>query len=134
MDVQSGTLGATVVVKGALLGKGNVSIAGRLEGRVEVDGEVAVVAGGHLAGDIQCAELVIEGSVRGQVRATGGLHVREGGALEGDVTARRVAIDDGGLLQGDIAMDFGVGGEEVLEDWPEAGAGPGLVAGRTGAR
>jgi len=40
------------------------------------------------------------------VTAAGAVAVRPGGRLVGDVRARRIAIDDGGALEGGIEMDF----------------------------
>lgn len=102
-----GSFGPDVVVHGRLSGKSDsLRIDGVLEGELDVDAAVSVGPEGLIAAPISVASLEVEGEVRGDVRARGAVTVRAGGRLVGDVRARRIAIDDGGSLQGGIEMEF----------------------------
>jgi cytoskeletal protein CcmA (bactofilin family) len=102
-----GTLGPDFVVQGRLSGKSDsLRVEGALEGEVDVDAALTIGPGGRLHGDARVRDLEVEGEVRGDVSAAGGVVILAGGRVHGDVRARRVAIDDGGSLQGGIDMDF----------------------------
>lgn len=99
------------------MGDGDMRIDGRFEGEVDVEGHLAVGRGGLVVAPVRAGSAGVEGRLRGDVSVTGSLGVLEGGAVEGDVRAARVAIDDGGVVRGSIAMDFEL--PEDLEDREE---------------
>lgn len=101
-----GTIGPDLVVHGKLDGKSDLRIDGIFEGEIDVDGTIAVGAEGSVIAPMRVEALEIEGEVRGPVTASGGVTIRAGGRLVGDVRARRIAVDDGGVLMGGIDMDF----------------------------
>lgn len=108
-----GSLGPDLVVQGRLSGKSDsLRIDGVVEGEVDVDAAVTVGPDGRLSAPTRVHSLDVEGEVRGDVTATGGVTIHAGGRLSGDVRAKRIAIDDGGSLQGGIDMDFDLPEEE----------------------
>ena len=86
---------------------------GRLEGALEVAGDLRIAPGGRAlvapedeeAPPLRVRSLTVEGLVVGDVHADA-VHVAEGGTLRGHVKASRVGLDDGGVLLGTIDMDF----------------------------
>lgn len=101
-----GTIGPDLVVHGKLDGKSDLRIDGVFEGEIDVEGTIAVGPEGSVTAPLTVGDLEVEGEVRGPVTARDGVTIRAGGRLVGDVRARRIAIDDGGSLQGGIDMDF----------------------------
>lgn len=102
-----GSLGPDLVVQGRLSGKSDsLRIDGVLEGEVDVDAAVTVGPDGRLNAPTRVRTLDVEGDVRGDVTALDAVTILPGGRLAGDVRAKRIAIDDGGSLQGGIDMDF----------------------------
>ncbi len=102
-----GSLGPDLVVQGRLSGKSeSLRIDGVLEGEVDVDAAVTVGPDGLLSAPSRVRSLDVEGEVRGAVTASDAVAIHAGGRLLGDVRARRIAIDDGGSLQGGIEMEF----------------------------
>lgn len=101
-----GTIGPDLVVHGKLDGKSDLRIDGIFEGEIDVDGTIAVGPEGSVTAPLTVSSLEVEGEVRGPVDASDAVVIRTGGRLLGDVRARRIAIDDGGSLQGGIDMDF----------------------------
>ena len=112
-----GYIGPNLVVHGRLSGKGLMSVDGRLEGDVEMQGELNIGNHGTVIAAVSADVVQVAGRLRGNVRASSEVLVREGGLIEGDVSAPRVGIDDGGGLHGGIQMDF-----ELPEDVLEGGA------------
>ena len=97
------SVGSSVVIKGELSAQEDVVIAGRVEGVINVTGHrVLVQAGAHVAGDITAAAIVVGGTVKGSLVAEERIEVQAGADLEGDVLAPRVAVADGGLVNGRI--------------------------------
>ena len=96
-------VGSTLVIKGEVIAKEDVVIAGRVEGSINVTGHlVTVQAGAHVAGDITAAGVTVSGTVEGTVMAEERIKVEAGADLQGDVSAPRVIVADGGLVNGRI--------------------------------
>lgn len=99
-------LGPNLLVHGRLSGKGDVVVDGRLEGDVAVEGTVTIGVNGVVVAAVEAETVIVDGVVQGNVRGSTAVAVRAGGRVEGDVRSPRVAIDDGGTLQGGIEMEF----------------------------
>jgi cytoskeletal protein CcmA (bactofilin family) len=89
-----------------LSGRGEITVAGRLEGDVAVEGLVRVASEGVVVAAVEAEVVDVAGQVKGAVTGTEEVAVRDGGTIDGDVRSPRVAIDDGGRLHGGIQMDF----------------------------
>lgn len=83
--------GEEVVVGGTVLGEARGS-------RVEVG------ADGRIEGGIQAAEAIVHGHVRGGIVAERRLVLEKTAVVEGDVRAPRIALKEGGWVQGNIRM------------------------------
>jgi cytoskeletal protein CcmA (bactofilin family) len=101
-----GTIGPDLVVHGKVSGKSDLRVDGVLEGEIAIDGDVLVGPDGAIIAPVAVRSLEVEGEVRGDVHASSAVAIRPGGRLIGDVRARRIAIDDGGTLEGGIEMEF----------------------------
>lgn len=101
-----GTIGPDLVVHGKLDGKSDLRIEGIFEGEIDIEGTLSIGPEGRVRGPARVVSLEVEGELHGDVDASESVHLRPGGRLLGDVRARRVAIDDGGSLQGGIDMEF----------------------------
>jgi cytoskeletal protein CcmA (bactofilin family) len=94
------------MIHGRLTGQGELAIDGRVEGDLQVEGEIHLGSSGVVLAAVEADVVTVAGHLRGNVVATTEVAVRDGGRIEGDVRAPRVAIDDGGALHGGIEMDF----------------------------
>lgn len=111
-----GVIGPDLVVQGRLDGKSDLRIDGCFDGELHVAGDVVVGPDGGVTAPVHVNCLEVEGEVRGDVVARDSVVVRPGGRLVGDVRARRVAIDDGGALQGGVDMEFDLSENDRSED------------------
>ncbi|MCC6621037.1 MAG: polymer-forming cytoskeletal protein [Deltaproteobacteria bacterium] len=92
--MDNGTLvSAGTVVSGVVRGKGPLVIAGRVEGRVAVEGEVEVVAKGAVASEIEADFVRVRGATKGAIRARQAAVIEAGAQVEGEVHAPRLEID-----------------------------------------
>jgi cytoskeletal protein CcmA (bactofilin family) len=95
-------VGQTVVLRGSISGEGDIEIHGRVEGDIEVDGEVTLSDGAMVRGDISGRQIVVRGAVAGNLTGENGVRLENGARVVGDVHAATIGIQEGALLRGNI--------------------------------
>jgi cytoskeletal protein CcmA (bactofilin family) len=99
------TIGASVVIKGELSAKEDLTIAGRVEGKIEVrDHVVRVAREAQVSAEINARAVIVEGTVTGNVNATERIELLEHGSVEGDIAAPKIAMAEGAQFRGKIDM------------------------------
>jgi len=98
-------IGAGMTVRGDLDANGVVKIEGTVDGNVRAAAQVLVAKGGSVQGDVDTTEAVVGGIVSGAIRARERVEVQAGASVHGDITTRRIAVAEGGTLNGLIRMD-----------------------------
>jgi cytoskeletal protein CcmA (bactofilin family) len=98
-------IGAGMTVRGDLEANGVVKIEGTVEGSVRAASQVLVAKGGSVQGDVETTEAVVGGTVSGAIRAKERVEVQAGASVHGDITTRRIAVAEGGTLNGLIRME-----------------------------
>jgi len=98
-------IGAGMTVRGDLDANGVVKIEGTVEGNVRAASQVLVAKGGSVEGDVDTTEAVVGGTVSGAIRARDRVEIQSGASVHGDITTRRIAVAEGGTLNGSIRMD-----------------------------
>jgi cytoskeletal protein CcmA (bactofilin family) len=93
-----------MTVRGDIESNGTVKVEGSVEGLVEARNQVLVAKGGVVQGDIDAREAVVGGVVHGAIRATDRVEVQAGALVSGDITTKRIAVAEGGTLNGQIRM------------------------------
>ena len=107
-------LGKSVVLKGDLFASEDLTIEGRVEGTITVQGHTLTV--GHHAqieAQILARVATIRGTVHGDVTATEKVEILATGSLDGDVVAPRIAIAEGACFRGKMDIQPG-NAEQVL--------------------
>lgn len=102
----AGSIGSGVTIRGRVQGATSLSVAGRIEGEVALDGGLTVESGGEVAADVSASEVVVRGTLTGNVAASTAVRVESGGRLIGDVRTPRLAVAEGATLRGAIDMDI----------------------------
>lgn len=99
----SAWIGKSVFIKGDVISAEDLTIDGRVEGTIALDGHCLTVgAGAAIQADLTAHTLIISGAVTGNVTATERIEIRETGSVEGDITAPRLTVRDGAVLRGRI--------------------------------
>jgi cytoskeletal protein CcmA (bactofilin family) len=99
-------VGSSVVIKGELSAKEDIRIAGRVEGRVDVDGyTVTLEEGGQLHADVSASGIIVAGNVKGSLVAERRIELRPSASFQGDMVAPVVRVDDGALVQGKLDIE-----------------------------
>ena len=98
-------IGKSVVIKGELTGSEDLTIEGKVEGKIELRQNVLTIGpNGRIKAQVFAKSVVILGEVIGNVTATEKVDLRDNGSVDGDIAAPRVAIAEGAHFRGSIDM------------------------------
>lgn len=96
-------IGKSVVVKGQILSREDLTIEGEVEGTVEAqDHRLTVGQNGKVNASVKARELVVLGAIQGNVDITDKIDIRKEAKLVGDIKTARIVIEDGAFFKGNI--------------------------------
>jgi cytoskeletal protein CcmA (bactofilin family) len=81
---------------------GTLRVEGTVEGTVRAGKAVVVGKDGSINGDIITQDAIIGGRVNGKVFAESRLELQATAMVEGEIRARRIKLDEGGRLNGNV--------------------------------
>jgi cytoskeletal protein CcmA (bactofilin family) len=97
-------IGQGTFIRGNLRGDGDLSVAGRIEGAIEVRGEVVFEGTSIIQAEVTAGRIVVRGALAGDLHAQDSIVLEEGCRVAGDLQAPRIRIDQGALYRGRIEM------------------------------
>ena len=97
-------LSAGTRARGELRGRRRVRIEGSFEGTVQIEGVLHIGPAAVVTGELAASHIIVEGQVEGSLAAAGPVEFRATANLRGDTRAGRVAVEDGAIVNGQIAM------------------------------
>ena len=98
-------IGKSVVIKGELSGSEDLTIEGRVEGKIELREHVLTIGPhGKIQAQVFAKSVIVMGHVAGNISASDKINIRENGTVEGDLNAPTVAISEGAQFRGSIDM------------------------------
>ncbi len=97
--IQAGT-----VVVGTVRGKGPLTVAGRIDGKVFIDGDVRIAARAAVTSDIEADVVEVRGLVKGNIKARQQVVVDAGAQVEGTIEGARIEIDPAARVKGRLVM------------------------------
>jgi cytoskeletal protein CcmA (bactofilin family) len=100
-------IGEKLSIKGEIVGEGDLELAGRFEGVINVNGRVMVGDRAEVDADITAATIVIGGKVRGNLSASGRVDILPQGVLTGNLKSGSFSAADGASVRGEIMVDRG---------------------------
>jgi cytoskeletal protein CcmA (bactofilin family) len=103
MALSTTRIGRGVVVRGSVRGDGDLAVEGRVEGVIDVRGDVAIDVGAHVQAPVAGDRVTIRGAVAGDVRGEASVVLEEGARVVGDLHAPSIGIRPGGLLRGYVS-------------------------------
>jgi cytoskeletal protein CcmA (bactofilin family) len=83
---------------------GTLRVEGTVEGHIKAAKAVVLGKDGVVIGDIATQDAVIGGRVTGTVVAESRLELQATCIIDGEIRARRVKLDEGGKVNGQVAM------------------------------
>ncbi|RJQ44272.1 MAG: polymer-forming cytoskeletal protein [Anaerolineaceae bacterium] len=98
-------LGAGIIWKGSIKGKGGVRIEGTFEGEINLNGLLVVGETGRITcEDVQANTVIVAGAIKGNITAEK-LEIRSTGHVWGDVKIVAFSTEEGAFLRGNITME-----------------------------
>ena len=95
-------LGSGLTIEGKIEGDGNVRVAGRFKGQVNVKGELTVEPGASIEGALHADTVHVGGEVQGQIQADSRVEVKGTGSLIGDLKAGILTVAAGAKMRGKV--------------------------------
>ncbi len=117
----SAVLGKSVIVKGQIFGREDLTIDGEVEGTVELqEHRLTIGPNGKVVATVKARELVVLGTVHGNVETRDKVQIRRDAKLVGDIKTARIEIEDGAYFKGNIDI--------IRAEQPKAAPKPQAVA------
>ena len=121
--VQPGTSAISIIapgtkVHGDIDTDGTLRVEGAVEGQIKAAKAVVVGKDGVVDGNILTQDAVIGGRVNGTVTAESRLELQATCVIDGEIRARRVKLEEGGKVNGQVAMGENLSPRRVAQDIP----------------
>jgi cytoskeletal protein CcmA (bactofilin family) len=100
-------VGEKLSIKGEISGEGDLELAGRFEGVINVQGTVAIGDRAEVDADITASTIIVGGKVRGNLSAAGRVEILPQGMLTGNLKSGSFAAADGASVKGEIHVERG---------------------------
>jgi cytoskeletal protein CcmA (bactofilin family) len=98
-------IGPSVLIKGEISAREHLCVAGRVEGRIDVEGyNVTIEPGAHVEADVTADGIIIAGTTHGALTAEHRIELRGTGVVEGDLRAASLSIEDGAFVRGKVEV------------------------------
>jgi len=99
-------IGKSVQIKGDLTGNEDLTIEGKLDGKVMLQGhQLTIGANGQIRGEIRAKSVVVVGQLVGNINADDRVEIAASGSMSGDIRAPRVVLVDGASFKGSVDME-----------------------------
>jgi cytoskeletal protein CcmA (bactofilin family) len=99
-------VGASISIVGDVTGDEDLTILGRIEGKVDLPQHVVNVGqSGRVKADIRARVISVAGEVRGNLVAGEQILIRKTATMLGNLTAPRVGLEDGCSFRGSVEME-----------------------------
>jgi cytoskeletal protein CcmA (bactofilin family) len=100
---RAAVLGKSVLVKGQIFSREDLTIDGEVEGTVELqEHRLTIGVNGKVRASVKARELVVLGTIHGDVETTDKIDIRKEAKLVGDIKTARIVIEDGAYFKGNI--------------------------------
>ncbi|MCC7497598.1 MAG: polymer-forming cytoskeletal protein [Bryobacterales bacterium] len=96
-------IGKSVIIKGQIISREDLTIDGEVEGTVEAqEHRLTIGTNGKVQAGVKAREVVVLGSINGNVEAADKIDIRKDAKLVGDIKTARIVIEDGAFFKGSI--------------------------------
>jgi len=96
-------LGKSVVVKGQILSREDLTIDGEVEGTIEMqEHRLTIGPNGKVRASVKAKEVIVLGTLHGNVETGDRIDIRKEAKLVGDIRTARIVIEDGAYFKGNV--------------------------------
>jgi cytoskeletal protein CcmA (bactofilin family) len=99
----SAVLGKSVIVKGQIFSREDLTIDGEVDGSVEMqEHRLTIGPNGKVIASVKAREVIVLGTLHGNVETSDKLEIRKDAKLVGDIKTARIVIEDGAYFKGSV--------------------------------
>jgi cytoskeletal protein CcmA (bactofilin family) len=96
-------LGKSVIVKGQIFSREDLTIDGEVEGSIELqEHRLTIGPNGKVVASVKAREVIVLGTLHGNVETSDKLEIRKDAKLVGDIKTARIVIEDGAYFKGTV--------------------------------
>jgi Integral membrane protein CcmA involved in cell shape determination len=103
-DSAQSYIGEGTTVEGKIVCEGSLRVDGKVKGEIEAKGIITVGEKGLIESNVKAGEVQIMGVINGNVISDRKVEIYSTGKLIGDVQTPKIAIEEGGILDGKCSM------------------------------
>ncbi len=97
--------GQSIVIKGEISGAEDLVVAGRVEGKIRLDGcSLTLAPGSQVVGEIEAGTIIVSGTIEGTVVASKRLEARATALIEGDLSTPVLLVAEGAQISATVEM------------------------------
>ncbi|MCF0215669.1 MAG: polymer-forming cytoskeletal protein [Fibrobacteraceae bacterium] len=100
-------ISSTTTFKGDISGNSDVRVAGKVNGSINIEGELIIEKAGFVEGEIKTVSAVIAGSVKGNIDCAEKLVLESSSQFVGNIKTKQLIIQEGATFQGNCQMGTG---------------------------
>lgn len=100
-------IAADLAIEGKIEGAGNVRIAGKFKGDVNVQGDLTIEKGAKLNGGVRAKKVVVAGELEGNIESASRVELLDTGTLDGDLKAGSLTVTAGSRIRGHVECGWG---------------------------
>jgi cytoskeletal protein CcmA (bactofilin family) len=115
-DVRESVIAPDITIEGKIEGTGNVRLAGRFKGDVNIQGDITIDAGAKLTGAVYANSVFVAGEVEGNIESAARVELLATGILNGDIKAGTLTVAAGSRMRG--RAEFGWGDDRQIPRMP----------------
>jgi len=97
-------IGKSVTIKGELFGDEDITIEGRVEGKIVLKKSLNIGESGNVIADINASRVTISGKVEGNIYAAEKIELIETSNVNGNLFAPKIVVAEGAHFQGKVDM------------------------------
>lgn len=109
-DQDTSFLGTNLNVTGKVSGSGNLNMMGKLEGELDLSGDLVIAPSAVVVGEIKAVTITVSGNINGNLTAGDQIHLEKSAVVSGRITTPRFSVSDGAQFNGAIEMKKPAGG------------------------
>lgn len=104
-SVSKSFFGKTMRVEGEVFSEEDLTIEGRVNGRINISKTLSIGKDGHVHGQITAAMVRIAGDADGMVTVSEKLEISSEGKFSGNIKAETIVVAEGAQLKGTINLE-----------------------------
>lgn len=95
-----------ITVEGKINGKGNVRVAGKFKGDIQVEGDLAIDSIASVEGQVKAGHITVNGTLQGNIESASHVELKQGSTVNGDIKAATLSVTSGARMRGNVEFGF----------------------------